>query len=122
MPSASAVNLHRHISVRLMLDAPWATGESMIYVDRTLHGRGIAHTLMRAALSAASPRSLTIWLGVWERNTRAIAFYTKWGFVDVGHQLFVLGSDRQTESCGGGTFGPRSPSWSEPVMGLLIVV
>jgi ribosomal protein S18 acetylase RimI-like enzyme len=67
------------------------------YVDRALHGRGLAHTLMRAALEAASPRARTMWLGVWERNARAIAFYEKWGFVDVGSHVFVLGSDRQTD-------------------------
>jgi GNAT superfamily N-acetyltransferase len=67
------------------------------YVDRALHGSGVAHTLMRATLQAASPRAQTVWLGVWERNARAIAFYTKWNFVDVGEQVFVLGSDRQID-------------------------
>jgi len=52
---------------------------------------------MRATLTAASPRSRSMWMGVWERNTRAIAFYTKWGFVDVGEHVFPLGSDRQTD-------------------------
>jgi ribosomal protein S18 acetylase RimI-like enzyme len=68
-----------------------------IYVERALHGRGLAHTLMQAALGAASPRARTMWLGVWERNARAIAFYAKWGFVDVGSHVFVLGSDRQID-------------------------
>jgi diamine N-acetyltransferase len=67
------------------------------YVDRALHGRGVAHALMQAALQAASPRSQTVWLGVWERNPRALAFYAKSGFVDVGQQVFVLGSDRQID-------------------------
>lgn len=67
------------------------------YVDRTLHGRGFAHTLMQAVLNAASAHARTMWLGVWERNPRAIAFYTKCGFVDVGDHVFVLGSDRQTD-------------------------
>jgi diamine N-acetyltransferase len=67
------------------------------YVDRALHGRGLAHTLMEATLAAASPRAQTIWLGVWERNARAIAFYAKWGFVDVGSHVFALGSDRQRD-------------------------
>jgi ribosomal protein S18 acetylase RimI-like enzyme len=67
------------------------------YVDRALHGRGLAHTLMRVVLEAVSPRARTIWLGVWERNPRAIAFYVKWGFVDVGSHVFALGSDHQTD-------------------------
>jgi RimJ/RimL family protein N-acetyltransferase len=67
------------------------------YVDRALHGRGLAHRLMQATLEAASARAGTMWLGVWERNARAIAFYEKWDFVDVGSHAFVLGSDRQTD-------------------------
>ena len=38
-----------------------------------------------------------LWLGVWERNARAIRFYAKAGFVDVGSHDFVLGTDRQTD-------------------------
>jgi ribosomal protein S18 acetylase RimI-like enzyme len=68
------------------------------YVDRSYQGRGVAQVLMRAAEDAA--RQLggrTFWLGVWERNLRAIAFYAKCGFVDTGTQVFVLGSDVQTD-------------------------
>ena len=39
----------------------------------------------------------TIWLGVWEHNARAIAFYRRWGFADVGTTDFMLGRDRQTD-------------------------
>jgi len=38
-----------------------------------------------------------LWLGVWERNPRAIAFYKKVGFVDRGSHEFLVGSDRQTD-------------------------
>ena len=68
------------------------------YVDRTFHGRGIAQALMAAALGAA--RELggeSVWLGVWERNPRAIAFYAKCGFRDCGSQPFLVGSDLQTD-------------------------
>ena len=68
------------------------------YVDRPFHGRGIAQALMRAALDVA--RELggrTAWLGVWEHNPRAIAFYAKCGFVDVGSHSFVLGTETQTD-------------------------
>jgi ribosomal protein S18 acetylase RimI-like enzyme len=53
---------------------------------------------MEAALDAA--RALggaSVWLSVWERNPRAIAFYTKTGFIDVGSKVFMVGSDRQTD-------------------------
>jgi GNAT superfamily N-acetyltransferase len=68
------------------------------YVDRPFHGRGIAQSLMRAVDDVA--RELggrTLWLGVWERNPRAIAFYTKCGFVDAGEQAFTVGTDEQTD-------------------------
>jgi diamine N-acetyltransferase len=53
---------------------------------------------MRAAESDAYRRGgRTLWLGVWERNERARAFYHKCGFVDVGSHVFVLGTDAQTD-------------------------
>lgn len=68
------------------------------YVDAPLHGSGAAHTLMRAALDAAIAHGADgAWLGVWERNARAVAFYTKWGFVPVGSQTFVMGTDPQRD-------------------------
>ena len=39
----------------------------------------------------------TLWLGVWERNGRAQAFYRKWNFCAVGEHVFQLGSDPQTD-------------------------
>jgi ribosomal protein S18 acetylase RimI-like enzyme len=69
-----------------------------IYVDRAWHGRGVARALMDAALDAARRRGAgTVWLGVWEHNPRAIAFYSKYGFTRVGHHTFVLGTDAQTD-------------------------
>jgi ribosomal protein S18 acetylase RimI-like enzyme len=68
------------------------------YVDRHHHGRGIAQQLMQAVLAAAATRGArSVWLGVWERNHRALAFYRKSGFVDIGSHTFVLGSDVQTD-------------------------
>ncbi len=68
------------------------------YVDRLHHGRGVALALMNAVVAAAHARGAqTLWLGVWEQNSRAQAFYRKVGFVDVGAQQFVLGTDVQTD-------------------------
>ena len=53
---------------------------------------------MRAAIDeAASSGATAVWLGVWENNSRAIAFYGKFGFVDVGSHEFLVGSDAQTD-------------------------
>lgn len=68
------------------------------YVDRAHHGRGIAQSLMAAANDAARELGgTTLWLGVWERNPRAIAFYEKCGFRDVGSHPFLVGTDLQTD-------------------------
>ena len=68
------------------------------YVDRAWHGRGVAQRLMDACCDAARDAGVRkIWLGVWEKNVRAIAFYEKCGFRDAGSQPFLLGSDLQTD-------------------------
>ena len=68
------------------------------YVARAWQGRGVAQALMDAVLAAARSRgAATLWLGVWERNPRAIAFYAKCGFTRVGEHTFVLGGDAQTD-------------------------
>lgn len=68
------------------------------YVERRWQGRGIAQSLMQAVIEQArARRAKMLWLGVWEQNERAIAFYRKCGFRDTGSQPFILGSDLQTD-------------------------
>jgi diamine N-acetyltransferase len=68
------------------------------YVNRSWHGRGLAQALMAAAKARARRRgAIRLWLGVWQRNARAQAFYAKHGFHKVGMQIFVVGSDPQTD-------------------------
>ena len=68
------------------------------YVDHEYHGRGVASHLMDACLELAQKQGCrTVWLGVWERNARAIRFYEKRGFVDVGDKTFLMGSDLQSD-------------------------
>lgn len=68
------------------------------YVDRAWHGRGVAAALMERVKTAARERgATTLWLGVWERNDRARAFYAKCGFADAGEHIFLFGTDPQTD-------------------------
>ncbi len=68
------------------------------YVDRIWHGQGISHALLAEVRHAARAfDAVTLWLKVWERNPRAIAFYAKSRFVDVGVTDFFVGHDRQTD-------------------------
>ncbi len=68
------------------------------YVDRAWHGRGVAQALMERVKAAAIERGAeTLWLGVWEKNERARAFYAKCGFADAGQHIFLFGTDPQTD-------------------------
>jgi diamine N-acetyltransferase len=68
------------------------------YARKPWIGRGVAAILMQACLDEArrSGRDV-VWLCVWEHNQRARAFYAKWGFTEVGEQLFLLGRDAQRD-------------------------
>lgn len=67
-----------------------------IYSVREWHGRGVGGMLMSACLDQARAWGCDVlWLAVWERNPRAIAFYEKSGFHQVGRTTFKLGNDVQ---------------------------
>ena len=69
-----------------------------IYAGTDLIGAGVGKTLLHTAIKIVKAEGFhTLWLGVWENNLRAIEFYHRQGFVDVGEQDFMLGSARQTD-------------------------
>ena len=69
-----------------------------IYVIKETIGKGYGSELMSACLKKALDEGYrTAWLGVWERNESAVAFYEKWGFTKAGTQKFILGTDVQTD-------------------------
>jgi diamine N-acetyltransferase len=79
------------------------------YVDKSAHGTGVASQLMSAVHDAARELGARhVWLGVWERNARAIAFYSKMGFTRCGSHDFYFGSDRQTDDVYVAAVRPRS--------------
>jgi ribosomal protein S18 acetylase RimI-like enzyme len=91
--------LAAYAQVRPTPGAPHGEVElARFYVDQAHHGRGIAQSLM-AAVDAEARRlgAHRIWLGVWERNHRAIRFYRKCGFEQCGTHVFILGTDVQTD-------------------------
>jgi diamine N-acetyltransferase len=68
------------------------------YVAAGFHGRGVAQALMeRVKAEARAREARTLWLGVWEHNLRARAFYAKCGFADAGKHIFLFGTDPQTD-------------------------
>ena len=53
---------------------------------------------MRACLDEMERRGYdVVWLGVWERNPRAIAFYGKFEFREAGEHVFPVGNDSQRD-------------------------
>ena len=69
-----------------------------LYVSREWLGSGIGAQLMSACIDEARQAGHeTLWLGVWEGNPRAQAFYRKWNFRPVGEHVFQLGSDMQRD-------------------------
>lgn len=69
-----------------------------IYVPGKFHGQQMGKSLLQHAIAVAKEAAYhTIWLGVWERNSKAIAFYERNGFVKTGSHDFVLGDDVQTD-------------------------
>ena len=69
-----------------------------IYVARERHGRGLARELMNAVIELAAREGCDgLWLGVWEENPRALAFYRKCGFQAVGEHSFSLGHEVQRD-------------------------
>lgn len=69
-----------------------------LYVEQAFHGQGVASRLMTELLACARAGGADrIWLGVWEHNARARAFYAKFGFMEVGEHVFRLGSDDQRD-------------------------
>ena len=69
-----------------------------IYASKAYLGKHVGKTLMEACLKLAKQGGHNVvWLGVWEHNPRAIAFYEKWGFEKFGSHSFLLGNDLQTD-------------------------
>jgi ribosomal protein S18 acetylase RimI-like enzyme len=92
-----------YLQLRLNAVSPLIPGErpgeiQRFYVHVSHHGAGLAHELMAHVLArSAAAGAAALWLGVWERNPRAIAFYRKWEFEVVGEHIFRLGDDPQRD-------------------------
>ena len=69
-----------------------------IYVDHAYLGKKVGQLLFNKAIEIAKQKtSIYVWLGVWEENHRALAFYKKNGFVPFDKHIFKLGNDEQTD-------------------------
>jgi len=68
-----------------------------LYVLPEWTGKGIGTMLVREALDAALERDYrSCWLRVWTGNERAIKFYRRWGFREVGSEPYNVGKCSET--------------------------
>jgi len=93
-----------YASMRVSEEKPAGlTGEKaieivQIYAEQRMIGKGVGPALMQACVDLAREQGYEwIWLGVWEHNPRAQAFYAKWGFERFGEHIFIVGLDAQTD-------------------------
>lgn len=69
-----------------------------LYISLGAHGKGLGKALSLAADARAREQGFkTIWLGVWEENHKAQAFYRKMGYERIGEHVFDVGGDLQTD-------------------------
>ena len=69
-----------------------------IYVSGEFQNKGLGRYLIEQAVTIAAERGKQyVWLGVWEKNEKAICFYEKNGFYKIGTHTFVMGQDTQTD-------------------------
>jgi ribosomal protein S18 acetylase RimI-like enzyme len=68
------------------------------YVLKKWHGQGIAKVLFNRVIDAVKEfNGQHVWLTVWENNARAISFYQKINFRQVGFADYPFGTEVQTD-------------------------
>ncbi|HBU82874.1 MAG TPA: N-acetyltransferase [Paenibacillus sp.] len=69
-----------------------------IYIKKKFQKHGLGKYLLNHAIETALEHNKkNIWLGVWERNDNAIAFYNRMGFVQTGSHSFYMGDEEQID-------------------------
>ena len=69
-----------------------------IYALKAYHGKHVGKLLYEKALEISKQNEIEyMWLGVWEKNPRALRFYQKIGFQEFDKHIFTLGNEKQTD-------------------------
>ena len=68
------------------------------YILSEFQGQNIGQNVLKKVIEIAQNKGLAfLWLGVWEKNLKAIRFYERHGFVKFGSHPYFLGNDEQTD-------------------------
>ncbi|WP_337031737.1 GNAT family N-acetyltransferase [Paenibacillus illinoisensis] len=69
-----------------------------IYIRSPFQNHGLGKVLLNKAIEIAMEKNKSkVWLGVWEKNRKAIAFYNKMGFIQTGAHSFYMGDEEQID-------------------------
>ena len=69
-----------------------------IYIKSSFQKHGLGKFLINEAIKmAVELNKKEVWLGVWEKNDNAIAFYKRMGFIQTGIHTFVMGDEEQVD-------------------------
>ena len=101
------VSVHDEVAGYLKVNTGDAQSEEMdddsleierIYIIHKFQKLGLGKYLFNKALDIAFKENKSrIWLGVWEKNKKAISFYSRLGFVQTGEHSFFMGDEEQTD-------------------------
>lgn len=101
------VYVHNEVAGYLKINTNDAQSEEMgdesleierIYIKNQFQKHGLGKYMLNLAMDMAREQNKKkIWLGVWEKNKNAIAFYKKMGFVQTGAHAFYMGDEEQTD-------------------------
>ncbi len=101
------VYFHNEVAGYLKVNSGDAQSEEMgeesleierIYIKNKFQKNGLGKYLLNKAMEVAVERNKKkIWLGVWEKNENAIAFYKNMGFVQIGSHSFYMGDEEQMD-------------------------
>lgn len=84
--------------VQTDINDPGSLEVERIYIIKKFQGQGLGSVLMNKAIETAILRDKHyIWLGVWEKNQKALSFYTGKGFYKMGTHSFFMGEEEQTD-------------------------
>ncbi len=68
------------------------------YMLEQFQGKGLGSRVFQQILALAKSKAAKeLWLGVWEENTRAIAFYERLGLYRFDTHSYWIGNDEQTD-------------------------
>lgn len=69
-----------------------------IYVSKEYQGKGIGKWILNKVKGIVEKSQKEfLWLGVWEKNTKAISFYQRNGFSKFGMHPYYIGNDKQMD-------------------------